>query len=127
MLLEEIYDLVTIKQYNGIRNNCHVWIPLGYAVVIKRGDNKAVCLRDENVEYEYLPISNEERTYDYSNIEIGTIRIFSYHNPIYDNMLVKTRLRLNVFIETYKSSFTLDTKYGRIIDEEKTKKMIIKK
>lgn len=127
MLSEEIYDLVTIKQYNGIRNNCHVWIPMGYAIVIRKENNKAVCLRDENIEYEYLSIINEKSDYDYSNVEVGTIRIFSTHHLKYDSIVIKTRLRLNIFMYASGLDFSNDTKYGHSINNEKSKEKIIKK
>ena len=122
------YELVTIRKFDGIENGAYSWIFLSYAVVIRKG-NKAVCLRDENIEYEYIPLHNESNVKEaYRNLKIGDIKVFYASDREFDNIKFKTKSNILKYMEKSPFYFDDDTKYGRNILEDKPKiKMISNK
>ena len=109
-----VYDLVTIRRYNGVEDGMHSWTFLSYAIVEKTEDGKAVCLRDRNIEYEYAKeIENGEFVYcDYSNINIGDIKVFSSFSRSFDRNLSEAALR--DFMDESDLYFDDDVKYGKV-------------
>ena len=104
------YDLVTVRKYDGVQDGSHSWIFLSYAVVIPKEDNKAVCFRDENVEYEYARKGTAEFC-DYSNLKVGDVRIFTSNFNKFDKN--GTEKQVEDFIYTSELYFDDDTKYGK--------------
>jgi len=123
------YELVTIRKYDGIENGAYSWIFLSYAIVIKKDDNRAVCLRDENIEYEYVPLHTESNVKEaYKNLNVGDIKIFYASDREFDKIKFKTKNNMYKFMDNSSLYFDDDTKYGKNLLEEKPKiKMISNK
>ncbi len=123
--MKENFDLVLIGKYDGVENGCHSWTALSYAIVIKKNDKRAVCLRDENIEYYYMPYSSKEKeSHDYTNVVPGDIRIISIMHDNYDK-LEKTRNNMYLYMQESGLYFDDDTKYGNPIKEEKVKQIVM--
>lgn len=123
--MKENYDLVLIGQYDGIANGSHSWTVLSYAIVIKKNDKKAVCLRDENIEYEYMPYATKEReSHDYDNINVGDIKIISVTYNNYENM-EKTRENMYRYMQESGLYFDDDTKYCKPVKKDKVKNLVM--
>lgn len=108
------YKLVTIRKYDGAEAYFQTWTFLSYAVVEDIGDNKAVCFRDKNIMYEYMPIlkkNSNNKKYDYSGIKIGDIRIFLAKEESFSKISMDSN-SINSFIQNSDLYFDDDTKYG---------------
>ena len=108
------YKLVTVREYEGCEAYFQTWTFLSYAVVENIGNNSALCLRDKNVMYKYMPVlenKNDKLRYDYTNIKEGDIRIFN----VKDEKFSKISNDLQSISNYMKNSglyFEDDTKYG---------------
>ena len=121
------YDLVTVRSFNGVEDGSYSWIFLSYAVVIKKENRKAVCLRDENIEYEYVPAHTDADVVDaYKDLSIGDIRIFNASDRDFDNIFHKTKKKLLKYVEESPLYFNDDIKYGKNLLEQPKIKMIKK-
>ena len=122
------YDLVTIRRYNGVRDGMHEWMTLSCAIVIKLDSIHAVCMRDENVGYTYLPqISiNSHTGYNHENVKQGDIHIFPIEMESFTSIKKKNRASMERFMTQSDLYFDDDTIYGtRIIKDEPQKRKSI--
>ena len=115
---KDIYSLVTIRKYDGVENGAQAWTFLSYAIVKDLEDNKAVCYRNENIEYEYIKAIEPHNNgfYDYSDVNIGDIRIFKSFVKEFSS-IAQTNKALNKFINDSGLYFDEDTKYGKDMSE----------
>ena len=113
------YDLVTIRRYNGIEDGMHSWTFLSYAVVEKQENNKAICFRNKNIEYEYAPeIVRGNFTFcNYDSINVGDIKIFSTLENVFNKNWDSDAIKY--FIESSTLYFDDDTKFGKVREKEK--------
>lgn len=123
--MQKKYDLVTIRQYNGEINGKYEWILLSYAIVIKKEGLTAVCMRDENVQYQYLPLMKVLDTYclDHSDLEKGDIRIFHAFDKKFETIYSKTKASLERYMNESSLFFDGDTTYGVKLNKQKSKKV----
>lgn len=119
------FDLVTVRRYNGIEDGAYSWTFLTYAVLIKTEELKGVCLRNENMEYDYMPFPNRDVLLDaYESLNVGDIRVFPAYDREYNSMCIRTKNSLMQYICDSNLYFDDDTKYAKdisLIEEEKAK------
>ena len=122
------FDLVTVRRYNGIEDGAYSWTFLTYAVVIKTSELKGVCLRNENMEYDYMPFPNREVLLNaYESLNVGDIRVFPAFDRAYNNMIIKTRNNLMQYINESNLYFNDDTKYAKDISLQEEEKVKVKR
>lgn len=108
------YKLVTVRRYDGFEAYFQTWTFLSYAIVEDIGDNRALCFRDNNIMYEYMPIlvkNSNKIKYNYSNIKKGDIRIFPAEDEDFSKISMDSK-SINNFMQNSDLYFDDDTKYG---------------
>lgn len=104
------YKLVTVRKYDGLEAYFQTWTFLSYAIVEDIGDNKALCFRDNNIMYEYMPIIDNNK-HSYNGIKKGDIRIFDAEDEEFSKISTDVN-KIKNFIEQSGLYFDDDTKYG---------------
>ena len=122
------FDLVTIRRFNGVEDGAYSWTFLSYAIVMRVDKYKAVCLRNENIEYNYMPFDSREVLMNaYEKINVGDIKIFPAFNREYDCIYHKTKENLIDFVDNSGLYFDDDTTYGRDISQDEDSKANVKR
>ena len=108
------YKLVTVRKYEGCEAYFQTWTFLSYAVVEDIGNNSALCFRDKNVMYKYMPVlekNNNKLRYDYADIKKGDIRIFNADDENFSKISNDIQ-SINNYMKNSGLYFEDDTKYG---------------
>ena len=93
------YELVSIREFNGVEDGAFSWTFLSYAILVRGLDGQVVCLSDETKTYDCITDDTDRLT-----IPIGSIVAYPESNHYFDSMRFKSKKTLKRFMPRAKGS-----------------------
>lgn len=116
------YELVSIREFNGVEDGAFSWTFLSYAILVRGLDGQVVCLSDETKTYDCITDDTDRLT-----IPIGSIVAYPESNHYFDSMRFKSKKTLKRFMKNSDLYFDDDTKYAKDIIKNEDIKGYVKK